>query len=637
MQERVLSDERMQYLQLLARQFPTRASAYTEIINLQAILQLPRGTEHFISDVHGELGAFVHILNNSSGVIRERVERVFEGRLDAREQADLCTLIYYPEEKLELERSRGEIAWEWYWNALMRLIELARTLSDCYTRSHVRKLMPEEYAYIIDELLHVSLGAQSAHHAYHKSILGAIIAAEATDDFICSLAALIKRLSVARLHVVGDVYDRGPRGDRIVDKLMTRGEVDVQWGNHDIAWMGAAAGSEVCAAAVVRICAHYGTLDVLESSYGVSLRELALFADETYADEDGMTRLEKAANVILFKLMEQTIARHPNWEMEDRCLLGSLDLTAGTVRIGERDWTLRTRDFPTVDPREPSRLTEGEQRVMEGLMRAFADSDRLRRHAGFLFDHGSVYLVRNNNLLFHGCIPLNGDGTFAQIVSDGKTYGGRALLDYVERMARRAWATGDQRALDWMWYLSCGAHSPLAGRVTKTFERAYVVEREAWDEPQDPYFHLARNKDVCERILREFGCRGADSHIVNGHTPVREADGDTPVRADGRLLVIDGGFCQAYHKVTGIAGYTLISDEHGMRLKAHKAFQGIRAALLEDADIVPAHELTIFEAPRPLRVCDTDTGDEIRRQISDLDDLLAAYNAGILGESCREG
>ena len=633
MQERSLSPERLQYLRLLARQFPTRASAYTEIINLQAILQLPRGTEHFISDVHGELGAFTHILNNSSGVIRERVERVFDGRLSAREQADLCTLIYYPEEKLALEHTRGEITWEWYWNALMHLIELARTLSDCYTRSHVRKLMPEEYAYIIDELLHVSLGAQSAHHAYHKSILGAIIAAEATEDFICSIASLIKRLSVARLHVVGDIFDRGPRGDRIVDKLADRGCVDIQWGNHDIAWMGAAAGSEVCAAAVVRICVHYGTLDILESSYGVSLRELALFADETYTPEEGMSCLEKAANVILFKLIEQTIARHPNWGMEGRCVLGAMNADRSKVLIDGKEWTLKTSDFPTVDPCDPSRLSDGERRVLDGIMRAFADSDRLRRHAAFLFDHGSVYLVRNNNLLFHGCIPLNKDGSFAEVVSDGRSYSGRELLDYTERMARRAWTTGDIRALDWMWYLSCGAHSPLAGRVTKTFERAYVVEREAWKEPQDPYFDLARDEDVCVRILNEFGCHGPDAHIVNGHTPVHEADGDTPIRAGGRLLVIDGGFCQAYHKVTGIAGYTLIYDEHGMRLKAHNAFQGIRAALLEDADIAHMHQQTILEAARPLRVVDTDTGAEIRQQIADLDDLLAAYNSGMLGET----
>lgn len=625
--------EKTKYLQLLAEQFPTRKATYTEIINLEAILQLPKGTEHFVSDVHGELEAFVHIYNNCSGVIRDRVARLFGDELDEGQRAELCTLIYYPREKLDLLRSQGALDWDWQWDALTHLINLARTLSDGYTRSYVRKQLPEEYAYIIDELLHVSLGAASAHHRYHESIVDSIIAAGATEDFIESMAGLIKRLAVDRLHVVGDLFDRGPRADRILDLLMARGNVDVQWGNHDIMWMGAAAGSELCMAHVVRTCVHYRTLDILESSYGISLRELALFADATYQHEAGFTRMEKAMDVILFKLTEQAVARHPNWHMDDRLLLGAMDLDAGTVSIGGRAWKLRTRDFPTVDPADPSALSEGEARVMAGLARAFSDSDRLRSHASFLFEHGSVYLVRNDNLLFHGCIPLNADGTLAEVVSDGEAYAGRAYLDYVERLARRAWTTHDLRALDWMWYLGCGAHSPLAGRLTKTFERAYVADAEAWHEPQDPYFDLARDEGVCRRLLREFGCIAPDAHIVNGHTPVHEVDGDTPVRANGHLLVIDGGFCEAYHATTGIAGYTLISDADGMRLKAHRPFLGVRAALEVGVDIASAHEQVIVDATDcPVRVCDTDTGDEIRARIADLVDLLDAYQSGELSE-----
>lgn len=626
----------LHYLRLLARQFPTASATYSEIINLQAILNLPCGTEHFVSDMHGELEAFTHIRNNCSGVIRERVNTLFSDTLDARTRADLCTLIYYPDEKLDMMRALGDLLPEWLYDVLGHLIYLARTLSDNYTRSHVRKMLPQDYGYIIDELLHVSLGRDSAHHTYHRRIVQSVVETGAAEDFIRSLATLIKRLAVDTLHVVGDVYDRGPRADRILDELMDYGNVDVQWGNHDIAWMGAAAGSEVCMAQVVRTCVHYDTLGVLESSYGVSLRELALFADATYEHEPGkerVHRIEKAINVILFKLIEQTIARHPNWGMQDRCLLGAIDLSSGTVRIDGRDWPLSTTDFPTLDPAHPAELTEGERKVMDGLVAAFADSDRLRRHVQFLYDHGSVYKVCNGRLLFHGCVPLDADGGFSSVISNGQARTGRAYLDYVERVARGAWHTHDQLALDWMWYLWCGAHSPLAGRVMKTFERAYVADPEAWNEPQDPYFDLTRDAEVARRVLSEFGLEGPHARIVNGHTPVHEVDGDTPVRADGHLLVIDGGFCQAYHKTTGIAGYTLIADARGLRLKAHRPFHGVTAAIMANDDIASAHETTIEDrSDAPLMVADTDTGMRIREEIAELEELLLAYRSGELAE-----
>lgn len=626
----------LHYLRLLARQFPTASATYSEIINLQAILNLPCGTEHFVSDMHGELEAFTHIRNNCSGVIRERVNTLFSDTLDARTRADLCTLIYYPDEKLDMMRALGDLLPEWLYDVLGHLIYLARTLSDNYTRSHVRKMLPQDYGYIIDELLHVSLGRDSAHHTYHRRIVQSVVETGAAEDFIRSLATLIKRLAVDTLHVVGDVYDRGPRADRILDELMDYGNVDVQWGNHDIAWMGAAAGSEVCMAQVVRTCVHYDTLGVLESSYGVSLRELALFADATYEHEPGkerVHRIEKAINVILFKLIEQTIARHPNWGMQDRCLLGAIDLSSGTVRIDGRDWPLSTTDFPTLDPAHPAELTEGERKVMDGLVAAFADSDRLRRHVQFLYDHGSVYKVCNGRLLFHGCVPLDADGGFSSVISNGQARTGRAYLDYVERVARGAWHTHDQLALDWMWYLWCGAHSPLAGRVMKTFERAYVADPEAWNEPQDPYFDLTRDAEVARRVLSEFGLEGPHARIVNGHTPVHEVDGDTPVRADGHLLVIDGGFCQAYHKTTGIAGYTLIADARGLRLKAHRPFHGVTAAIMANDDIASAHETTIEDrSDAPLMVADTDVGMRIREEIAELEELLLAYRSGELAE-----
>ena len=624
------------YLRLLSEQFPTRRATYTEVINLEAILNLPCGTEHFVSDIHGELEAFTHIHNNCSGVIRERVRTLFGAELDDQTMDDLCTLIYYPDEKLALMRHWGNLLPKWHHTMLIHLTNLARRLADGYTRSHVHKMLPEDYGYIIDELLHISLGEDSAHHTYHEEIVRFIVEIGAAEDFIRSLARLIKRLAVDRIHVVGDIYDRGPRADRIMDELIAYGSVDVQWGNHDMVWMGAAAGSELCMAQAVRTCVHYDTLDVLESSYGISLRELALFADATYAHEVGskrMHRIEKAINVILFKLMEQAIERHPNWGMDDRRLLGAIDVDAGTVRINGRDWPLSTTDFPTLDPKHPSKLSDGEAAVMEGLSAAFADSDRLRAHVQFLYDHGSVYKVSNGRLLFHGCIPLDADGSFSTVISGGHALSGRAYLDYVDRVARKAWSKGNQLDLDWMWYLWCGYHSPLAGRLMKTFERAYVADPSTWKEPQDPYFDLSRDPEVASRVLAEFGLTGPNVHIVNGHTPVHEVDGDTPIRADGQLLVIDGGFCEAYHKTTGIAGYTLIADARGLRLKAHRPFMGVKAALSGNVDIASAHEQVIDDMrENPVRVADTDRGARIRQRIEALMELLDAYREGDLVE-----
>lgn len=615
------------YLELLAEKFPTTQSVFTEVINLEAILNLPKGTEHFVSDVHGEYEAFEHILNNCSGVIRERVGQAFAMELTRDEQADLCTLIYYPELKLRRLREQDRLTSEWYAITLTRLVRLARRLSGSYTRSKVRKAMPVAYAYIIDELLHISPDERETRLAYHQRIIDTIVDTGSADDFVCSLAALIKRLAVDHLHVVGDVFDRGPHADKIMERLMAYHSIDVQWGNHDIVWMGAAAGSYACLAAVIRNNIHYDSLKILESAYGVSLRELALFAEATYRADDGMSPVEKAISVILFKLEGQTIRRHPNWHMDDRLLLEHVDAERGVAVVDGREYKLRTRDFPTLEADDPYALTPEEQRVMDNLMNAVRSSDKLRRHVGFLFEHGSTYLVHNGNVLFHACVPMNEDGSFCAVNHQGQMLSGRAYYDYADRLARRAWHEHDQVSLDWMWYLWCGRFSPLSGRVVKTFERTYFADRSTWEEPRDPYFSHTEDPAMCARVLEEFGADVERGVIINGHTPVHAAAGESPVKAGGRLVVIDGGFCQAYHSTTGIAGYTLIADPEGMRIKAHRPFGSIADVLDLNADIVSDDD-RFQRNPRPLFIGDTDTGADIRGQIADLRALLDAYRTG---------
>ena len=619
------------YLELLAEKFPTTQSVFTEVINLEAILNLPKGTEHFVSDVHGEYEAFEHILNNCSGVIRERVGQAFVMELTRDEQADLCTLIYYPELKLRRLREQDRLTSEWYAITLTRLVRLARRLSGSYTRSKVRKAMPVAYAYIIDELLHISPDERETRLAYHQRIIDTIVDTGSADDFVCSLAALIKRLAVDHLHVVGDVFDRGPHADKIMERLMAYHSIDVQWGNHDIVWMGAAAGSYACLAAVIRNNIHYDSLKILESAYGVSLRELALFAEATYRADDGMSPVEKAISVILFKLEGQTIRRHPNWHMDDRLLLEHVDAERGVAVVDGREYELRTRDFPTLDADDPYALTPEEQRVMDNLMNAVRSSDKLRRHVGFLFEHGSTYLVHNGNVLFHACVPMNEDGSFCAVNHQGQMLSGRAYYDYADRLARRAWHEHDQVSLDWMWYLWCGRFSPLSGRVVKTFERTYFADRSTWEEPRDPYFSHTEDPAMCARVLEEFGADVERGVIINGHTPVHAAAGESPVKAGGRLVVIDGGFCQAYHSTTGIAGYTLIADPEGMRIKAHRPFGSIADVLDLNADIVSDDD-RFQRNPRPLFIGDTDTGADIRGQIADLRALLDAYRTGEIPE-----
>lgn len=620
------------YLHLLAEQFPNRKATMSEIINLRTVLTLPRGTEHFISDIHGEYDAFRHILNNCSGVIREQIAVVFGSELDAREQADLRTLVYYPREKLAKLREEDVVNEQWYQVNLYRLVRLARWIAGKYTRSKVRRSMPAEYAYIMDELLHATRDEEHVRHAYHQSILRYIVETGAGDDFLEALANLIKRLAVDRLHVVGDIFDRGAHADKVMHAISHHPSVDVQWGNHDITWMGAACGSLACICSVVRTSVHYSTLETLEAGYGISLRELALFAEHTYRAGERLSPLEKAADVLLFKVEGQTYRRHPDWHMSnDRLLLDRMDLERGVVSIAGREWPLTTTDFPTLDQNDPYSLTAEEQMVLDDLADAFRESGRLRRHVAFLYERGSLYLIHDGNLLFHGCIPLNPDGSFSEVICEGRPHAGRDYLDFCDRVARRAWTRGDQAALDWMYYLWCGAHSPLSGRVVKTFERAFVADKAAWQEPRDPYYEMSDHEDVSRAILHEFGLEGAQSRIINGHTPVRASSGESPIRADGRKLVIDGGFCEAYHKTTGIAGYTLVSGSHDLRIKAHRPFRGIEAALDDNADIMSDSDV-ISRYGHQILVAETDAGKEIRERIADLEALLGAYTDGTVPE-----
>ena len=627
------SEQTLKYLELLSEKFPNQQSVFTEIINLQAILNLPKGTEHFMSDLHGEYEAFLHILNNCSGVIREHVDEDFDDTLTDREKADLCTLIYYPREKIALVRRARQDSPSWYKRMLDQLITVARRLSSRYTRSKVRKAIPHDFAYIIDELLHTHPDENNYRVRYHERIIDSILETDSTEDFIYSLAELIKVLAVDHIHLVGDIFDRGGGAAKILDRLLrcVHQRTDIQWGNHDLLWMGAAAGQPACIVTVLRNNLRYNNYEILENDYGISLRELVSFAERTYKAGDSITPLVKAINVMLFKLEGQIIARHPEFDMEDRLLLDKIDLDAGTVTIDGTAYPLITTDFPTLDPEHPYELSEGERRIMDKLVYEFTHTDHLRSHIDYLYRHGSMYLVRNGNLLFHGCIPMNADGTFASMNCEGTWRAGRDYMDFCDAIARRAWRDHDQEALDWMWYLWVGYKSPASGRIVKTFERSYIADEATWEEPMDPYFEVTKEIPACDAILREFGLAPGTGHIVNGHTPVKTIKGESPIRADGRLLVIDGGFCQAYHPKTGIAGYTLIASSRGMRLKAHEAFKSVDEALTRNADI--QSETTRFDVPkRRLMVSDTDTGEDIRNQINDLRQLLEAYRSGIIPE-----
>ena len=623
-----MKSDKSKYYKLLSEKYPSVRSLTREIINLTAILNLPKGTEHFMSDIHGEYEAFCHILNNCSGVIREKVEKLYSGTLSREQIKEICTLIYYPSEKLSLIKKNRGTDREWYKTTFEQMIEIARVLSSKYTRSKVRKAMPKDYAYIIDELLHAQRDEDDNQVRYHNNIIDTIISINA-DDFIISLAGLIKRLAVDRLHIVGDIFDRGKSAEKIIDMLAKHHSLDIEWGNHDILWMGAACGSEACIANVVRNSIKYNTLNTLESGYGISIRKLILFAEKTYPELSPMRASLKAISVIQFKLEGQIIKRNPDYKMENRLVLENIDLTDGTVISEGVRYKLNDTFFPTFNTENPYELTDEEQAVVSVLRESFVNSHRLKKHVEFLYGNGSMYKIHNGNLLYHGCVPLDKDGKLLEIELFGEKLSGREYFDMADKVARLAFfESGRQQiGLDFMWYLWCAPNSPLCGRNIKTFERAFIDDKSAWSEEKNPYYDFYYQKQTCEMILSEFGLGAECSHIINGHTPVRTVKGELPIRADGKLLVIDGGFCKEYHSTTGIAGYTLIYNSHGLRLKAHHPFRSVEEALGENRDIHFDSEIVETEKHR-MMVLDTDSGEGISKTIEDLKTLLTMYRTG---------
>ena len=628
--------ERIKYLRLLAEQFPSLEAICTEITRLGALLSLPKSTEHFMSDIHGEYEAFCHIMNNCSGVIREKVGQWLGDQLTPAEADALCTLIYYPDTILKQLHAQGELTTDWYRAQVGHMTLLARLMSTKYTRDVVRAAMPEGWAFVLDELLHFQGDVEEEHSEqadiqlrYYQTIIDTMIAIHSGDEIIIALAALIKRLAVARLHVVGDIFDRGPRADSIMDILMRHHAVDIEWGNHDILWMGAASGSEVCVAGVVRNALAYGNMEILERGYGIPLRELTLLAEKLYPGE----ALERAAlhaiTIMMFKLEGQLIRRRPEFSMDDRLLLHRMDRQRGVIEIDGVEWPLVRTPVPTLSQEDPYMLTDDEIAVMAGLRAAFRHSARLHEHISFLYRRGRMYRAYNGNLIFHGCVPLAEDGSFLRKRLEGGEYSGRGFMDYCDKVARRAFYQGDRYALDFMWYLWCGTDSPVCGRSIKTFARAFIADERAWQEPRNAYYTWYLSEEKCVEILAEFGLNAPDSRIINGHTPVRVSHGESPVKANGRLIVIDGGFCRAYQKTTGIAGYTLISNSHGMRIIAHQPFTSLRDAWKNGTDI---HSRSYKFASYPHRryVADTDHGKRLRERMDDLIALLEACRAGVV-------
>ena len=632
MESKNRTEEHRKYLELLAREFPTQEATITEIINLQAIINLPKGTEHFMSDLHGEYEAFYHILNNSSGVIREKVDMLFTETMNDRDRKNLCTLIYYPKEKLDMMDKDNPITETWAKMTLRRLLRLARLLSSKYTRSKVRKAMPEGFRYVLDELLHALPDEDQNRYVYHAKILDTIWETGSFRPFVYALTYLIKRLAVDHLHIVGDIYDRGPYAHKIMDRLMVHHSVDVQWGNHDVLWMGAAAGSIPCIINVIRNNVRYNNWEILENGYGISMRDFVVFSADNYRKDESKNALVKAINVMLFKAEGQAMLRHPEFKMEDRLLFDKIDPVKGIATLSDgTQYEMNTTDFPTYDPEHPYEYSPEEEKIIEDWQWDFMNSEALQRHMDFFFSHGSLYKVMNGNLMFHGGLPMDEEGNFRDVTLWGKTLKGRAYMDWVDHLCRVCYRRRKLEDQDFFWFMWIHPDSPVTGRTIKTFERSYIDDESTWPEPQDPYYKLHRKKEICEKVLHEFGLDSPQSHIINGHTPVKVAKGDTPVRAGGKEICIDGGFCKAYQKSTGIAGYTLIFNSHGIRIKAHYPFQDIEHVLTTNADIDSVTTQVEME-PKRVMIGDTDNGQNLKQQISDLTDLLKAYRDGKIME-----
>ncbi len=650
-------EENLKYLTLLAKDYPTVQRASSEIISLEAQLKLPKGTEMYMSDLHGEDRAFSHMLNNASGVIREKIDVALAGITTDEQRAIYASLVYYPQQKLaEIKQTERNME-GWYKVTLYRLIDVCRHVASKNTRWAVRSAIPKGYAFIIDELLHAHFEDHNKE-AYYNQFISAIIETGTADEFIEAISVVIKRLAVHKLHIVGDIFDRGRRPDIILDKLMAHHAVDIQWGNHDVLWMCGATGSPLGVASVVRICAAYNNLEALEDGYGINLRPLAIFAQNTYKDDcrifkprksigynqdddELVAKMHKAISIIMYKLECQIIRRNPNFEMNDRALFTKVDFKKGTVHIEGKDYELRDKIFPTVDPDNPAKLSQEEIEVMAKLCQGFKDSVKLQQHTKFLYSHGSAYKVENGILMFHGVIPLNEDGSFRTVSIGGRGYSGKALMDHVDYMCRVAYF-GEEGSLtkrvgqDILWYLWCGKNSPMFGRhKMTTFENVYLNEKELKVEGKDPYYLFQEDSVVADKILEEFGLSGSKCRIINGHVPVKVKSGEDPLKAGGKIIVIDGGFSRAYHDKTGIAGYTMVYSSRGVSLRAHQPFTSLQDVVYNNRDI--QSKVNVFETmSNRMLVEDTDRGKEIRSLIDDLKLLIQTYNRGLLKQSRGE-
>ena len=649
-------EKRLDYLKLLARQFSTISAASTEIINLQAILNLPKGTEHFISDIHGEYESFIHVLNNASGVIKLKIDDVFGSNLSEEEKKSLAILIYYPEEKINIVKKEGKNIKKWYEKALYQLIEMSRNASSKYTRSKVRKSLPKNFAYILEELLHEDENRLNKEE-YYKQIIRTIIEIDRAREFIIALSNLIQRLVIDRLHIIGDIFDRGPGADIILDRLINYHNVDIQWGNHDILWMGAASGSLSCIANVLRISLRYGNMDTLEDGYGINMLPLATFALEFYKDEKNrvfdpkdisnknysknevslIRKMHKAITIIQFKLEGQIVKRRPEFGMNDRLLLDKIDLKKGTILLDNKIYKLNDNYFPTLDPQNPYQLTPEEDKVIEKIRSSFLYSEKLRNHIKFLYSKGSLYLTCNSNLLFHGCIPMNSDGTFEKLLIGNREYKARALYDRLDRLCREAYFTKVDSDLklygaDVIWYMWCGPHSPLFGKdKMATLERYFIDDKTTHKENKEPFFKFRDDEKVCGRILKDFKLDPENSHIFCGHIPVKVKDGESPIKSNGKLIVLDGGFSKAYQPQTGIAGYTLIFNSYGLQLVSHEPFESTQKAIEEEKDILSVKRV-LEHSKKRIRIKNTDVGNELQKEIDDLKMLLYAFKKGLIKE-----
>ncbi len=637
------------YLERLSDLYPTIAAASTEIINLQAIMNLPKGTEHFLTDIHGEWEAFSHVLKNGSGAVKRKIEDVFGYTLGKQEKQDLATLIYYPKEKIEQVKRKETAMEDWYKIHLYRLIEVAKRAASKYTRSKVRKALPKDFAYVIEELITEKAEIQDKE-SYYSAIVQTIIQIGRAEEFICAISELIQRLVIDHLHIVGDIYDRGPGPHLIMDKLMTYHSVDIQWGNHDVLWMGAAAGQRGCIANVIRICARYGNLDILEDGYGINLLPLASFALRTYGNDpcecfllkgaerseqvemDMNLRMHKAISIIQFKVEGMLIQQHPEFGMEHRALLHRINYETGEICLDGKVYRLKDCAFPTIDPRSPYQLTEEEEEVVSRLEKAFLNCGRLQKHMRFLLAKGGLYKIYNNNLLYHGCVPLHEDGSLKETELFGCRYKGKSLYDVLESYVRKGFFALDpkerEQGKNIMWCIWQHPDSPLFGKdKMATFERYFIEDKETHLERKNPYYRLLEKEEVADRILQEFGLDPTGAHIVNGHVPVKSKNGESPIKCNGKVLVIDGGFSRAYQKETGIAGYTLIYNSYGLLLVAHEPFESKEAAVEKGSDIHSDYMVVKRVLDRRL-VADTDIGRELKEQVEDLETLLAAYRSG---------